>query len=126
MAFSFSNEYFHHVRVCSDDGIVVHDDFGDLTKYSRDRDFIWTIKRDTLTSPIASFCLDSSDLIYCATNDRVNVYLPSGAFSHVLVAIAIDGDNYVHLGFESSIRPAENLPSILKGIFHPSCRDDDP
>ena len=111
MAFSFSNEYFHHVRVCSDDGIVVHDDLGDLTKYSRDGDFIWRIKRDPLTSPVANFCLDSSDLIYCATNDRVNVYLPSGAFSHVLVgdlsyprAIAIDGDNYVHLGFESSIR----------------------
>ena len=73
----------HCVRVCRDDGIMVNDESDNLTKYSKDGQFIWTIKSKT-ASPSA-FCLDSSDLLYCATSDQVKVYSPSGAFSHVLV-----------------------------------------
>ena len=85
---SKSKEYYrriHCVRVCSDDGIVVHDDFGDLSKYSKDRELTWRIKPDTAS--FFRFCLDSRDLLYCTTRDhQVKVYLPSGAFSHVLVS----------------------------------------
>ena len=89
---------------------MVQDESGNLIKYSNDGEFIWRIESET-TSPTVSFCLDSSDLLYCATNNEVKVYLPTGALSHVLVGdlkqpggIAIDGDNNVHVGFSSSIQ----------------------
>ena len=99
-----------YARVCSDDGIVVNYEFDEITKYSKDGEFIWRIESNT-TSYGKRFCLNSSDLLYCVTSDnQVKVYLPSGAFSHVLVSglkdpmgIAIDGDNNVHVGFSSSI-----------------------
>ena len=97
-------------QVCSDDAIVVYEEFDEsnsLTKHSKDGEFIWEIKFETELS----IALDSSDLLYCATGDQVKVYLPSGAFSHVLVsdlnhpmAIAIDGDGNVHVGLSSSIQ----------------------
>ena len=92
------------VQLCSDDAIVVNEEFDEsnsLTKHCKDGEFIWEIKFETELS----IALDSSDLLYCATGDQVKVYLPSGAFSHVLVsdlndptAIAIDGDGNIHVG----------------------------
>jgi len=107
-----NKEFFHYIcyaRICSDDRIVVQDESGNLIKYSSDGEFIWRIESET--SRTVSFCLDSSDLLYCATSNKVKVYLPTGAFSHVLVSdlkhprgIAIDGDSNVHVSFSSSIQ----------------------
>ena len=105
-----SSHGIYYARVCSDDGIVVHDQSANITKYSKDGEFIWRIKSNA-TSPSWCFCLDSSDFLYSPTGDQVKVYFPSGAFSHDIVlfsdlkhptAIAIDGDNNVHVGFSSS------------------------
>ena len=105
-----SSDRINFARVCSDDGIVVSYKFDEITKYSKDGEFMWRIESNT-TSYSNRFCLDSSDLLYCVTSDnQVKVYLPSGAFSHVLVSglkdpmgIAIDGDNNIHVGVSSSI-----------------------
>ena len=116
-----SSHDIYYARVCSDDGIVVHDQSANVTKYSKDGEFVWQIKHDTV-SPIRCFCLDASDLLYCATSDQVKVYLPNGAFSHDMVrfsdlkhpmAIAIDGDNNVHVGFSSSILHVFNTEGKL-------------
>ena len=127
---SKSKEYYHliHcVRVCSDDGIVVHDDFGNLSKYSKDRELTWRIKPDTASFTIFfRFCLDSRDFVYCTTSDhQVKVYLPSGAFSHVLVsdlkhpnAIATDGDNNVHVGFVSAIQVFDAEGKMIRQYGH--------
>ena len=103
-----NKEFFNYIcyaRICSDDRIVVQDESGNLIKYSNDGEFIWRIESET-TSRTVSFCLDSSDLIYCATSNEVKVYLPSGTLSHVLVSdlkhpggIAIDGDSNVPVWF---------------------------
>ena len=112
-----SSHGVYYARVCSDDGLVVHDQSNNVTKYNKDGEFIWRIKRD-----IRCFCLDASDLLYCATSDQVKVYLPSGAFSHDVVhfsdskhpmAIAVDGDNNVHVGFSSSILQVFNSEGKL-------------
>ena len=98
-----NEEFFESIqcaRVCSDDGIVVQDESGNLTKYSKDGQFIWRIESETTSA--GSFCIDSSDLLYYAVGDEVKVYSPSGALLHVLVSdindpggIAIDGDDNV-------------------------------
>ena len=118
----------HCVRVCRDDGIMVNDESDNLTKYSKDGQFIWTIKSKT-ASPSA-FCLDSSDLLYCATSDQVKVYSPSGAFSHVLVrdlnhpmSIAIDGDNNVYIGFSSSIKVFSAKGKLIREFGHDELGD---
>ena len=84
---------------------------------------------DDRTSSTTSFCLDSSDLLYCATGDQVKVYLPSGAFSHVLVSdlidpmgIAIDGDNNIHVGFSSSIRVFSAKGKLIREYGHDGLR----
>jgi len=114
------------VRICSDDAIVIGDDDGNIAKYGNDGKFMWTIQpltRDTF----ALFCLDSRDSLYCATSDpnQVKVYLPSGAFSHVLVsdlkfpwAIGIDGDNNVHVGFYSSIQVFSAKGKLIREYGH--------
>ena len=103
---------------------MVQDQSENVTKYSKDGEFIWRIKRDT-ASPIMRFCLDSSDFLYCATSDQVKVYLPSGSFSHVLVsdledplAIAIDGDNNVHVGVSSSIHVFSARGKLIRQYGH--------
>ena len=120
-------DYIDCVRVCSDDMVVVRDESGNLTKFSKDGEFIWRIKPDTAANNYISFCLDSSDLLYCATGDQVKVYLPSGAFSHVLVSdlkdpmgIAIDGDNNIHVqvGFSSSIRVFSAKGKLIREYGH--------
>ena len=116
----------NYVRVCSDDGIVVQDQPGNVTKFSKDGEFVWQIKPPS-SSPIRWFCLGSSDLLYCATRDRVKVYLPSGAFSHDMVllstlkqpnAIAIDKDNNVHVGFSSSIQVFSAKGKLIREYGH--------
>ena len=121
-------DYINCVRVCSDDMVVVRDESGNLTKFSKDGEFIWRIKPDTAAN--ISFCLDSSDLLYCATGDQVKVYLPTGAFSHVLVSdledpmgIAIDGDNNIHVGFSSFIRVFSAKGKLIREYGH-AWRDD--
>ena len=111
------------VRVCSDDLLVVQDESSNLIKYSKDGQFIWRIELET-TSP-GSFCIDSGDLLYCVTGDEVKVYLPSGAFSHVLVSglndpkgIAIDGDNNIHVGFSSSIKVFSAKGKLIREYSH--------
>ena len=121
-----NEEFFYYincVRVCSDDRVVVRDESGNLTKFSKDGEFIWRIKLDTAAN--ISFCLDSSDLLYCATGDQVKVYLPTGAFSHVLVSgledpmgIAIDGDNNIHVGFSSFIRVFSAKGKLIREYGH--------
>jgi len=74
------------VRICSYDAVVIGDGAGNVAKYGKNGKFMWTIQplaRDTC----ALFCLDSGDLLYCATSDpnQVKVHLLSAAFSHVLV-----------------------------------------
>ena len=105
-----SSHGIYYAQVCSDDGIVVQDQSANITKYSKDGEFIWRIKSNA-TSPSWCFCLDSSDFLYSPTGDQVKVYFPSGAFSRDIVlfsdlkhptAIAIDGDNNVHVGISSS------------------------
>ena len=51
-----------YVRLCSDDGIVVHDQSYNVTKFSKDGEFVWQMKPST---SIRCFCFDSSDLLYC-------------------------------------------------------------
>ena len=109
-------------RVCSDDGIVVIDETNDLTKCSKDGRFIWRIKPEK--SP-RSFCIDSSDLLYCVTGDEVKVYSPSGTFLHVLVSglndpmgIAIDGDNNIHVGIPSSIQVFDAKGKLIREYGH--------
>ena len=111
------------VRVYSDDLLVVQDESGNLIKYSKDGQFIWRIESET-TSP-GIFCIDSSDLLYCVTGDEVKVYLPSGAFSHVLVSglndpigITIDGDNNIHVGFSSSIKVFSAKGKLIREYSH--------
>ena len=121
-----NEEFFdsiYYARLCSDDGIVVQDESSNFTKFTKDGEFIWTINPDT--SSTTSFCLDSSDLLYCATSDQVKVYLPSGAFSHVLVSnlkdpmgIAVDGDNNIHVGFSSSIRVFSAKGKLIREYGH--------
>ena len=109
--------YRFSVLLCSDDGLVVFD--GSIIKCSKDGELIWIIEPET--TQFFAACLDPNDLLYCATSDQVKVYLPSGAFSHVLVsdlkevpsAIAIDGDNNVHVGFYSSILQVFNTEGKL-------------
>ena len=115
------------VRVYSDDLLVVQDESGNLIKYSKDGQFIWRI--ESRTSP-GTFCIDSSDLLYCATSDQVKVYLPSGAFSHVLVSglndpkgIAIDGDNNIHVGFSSSIKVFSAKGKLIREFGHDELGD---
>ena len=43
-------DYIHCVRVCRDDGIMVNDESDNLTKYSKDGQFIWTIKSKTASA----------------------------------------------------------------------------
>jgi len=102
----------YYARVCGDGGIVVHDKSYNVTKFSKDGEFVWQIKPPS-SSPIRCFCVDSSDFLYCATSDQVKVYSRSGAFSHDMVlfstlthpnTIAIDADSNVHVGFSSSIQ----------------------
>ena len=120
-----------YARVCSDDGIVVHDLSGNVTKFTKDGEYIYRIKPPS-SSPIRCFCLDSSDLLYCATSDQVKVYLPSGAFSHDMVllstlkqpnAIAIDKDNNVHVGFSSSIQVFSAKGKLIHEFGHDELRD---
>jgi len=121
-----NEEFFDSIqraRLCSDDRIVVQDESDNLTKYSKDGQFIWRLKSET-TSP-STFCLDSGDLLYCATGDEVKVYLPSGAFSHVLVSdlndpkgIAIDGDGNIHVGFSSSIQVFNAKGKLIREYGH--------
>jgi len=121
-----NEEFFERiecVRVCSDDLLVVQDESGNLIKYSKDGQFIWRIELEK-TSP-GSFCIDSGDLLYCATGDEVKVYLPSGAFSHVLVSglndpkgIAIDGENNIHVGFSSSIKVFSAKGKLIREYSH--------
>ena len=125
-----NKEFFdsiHCARLCCDDGIVVQDESSNLTKFTKDGEFIWTINPDS--SSTTSFCLDSSDLLYCATSDQVKVYLPSGAFSHVLVSdlkdpigIAVDGDNNIHVGFSSSIRVFGPKGKLIREYGHDELR----
>ena len=124
-----NKEFFDSIfyaRLCSDGGIVVQDESSKLTKFTKDGEFVWRINPDT---SITSFCLDSSDLLYCtcATSDQVKVYLPSGAFSHVLVSdlkrpmgIAVDGDNNIHVGFSyaSSIRVFSTKGKLIREYGH--------
>ena len=124
-----NEEFFERiecVRVCSDDLLVVQDESGNLIKYSKDGQFVWRIET---TSP-GIFCLDSSDLLYCVTGDEVKVYLPSGAFSHVLVSglndlkgIAIDGDNNIHVGFSSSIKVFSAKGKLIREYSHDELGD---
>jgi len=121
-----NEEFFESIqcaRVCSDDGIVVQDESGNLTKYSKDGQFIWRIESET-TSP-GIFCIDSSDLLYYVVGDEVKVYSPSGALSHVLVSdindpggIAIDGDNNVYVGFSSSIHVFSAKGKLIREYSH--------
>ena len=127
-----NKEFFDSIycaRLCSDDGIVIQDESSNLTKFTKDGEFIWTINPDS--SSTTSFCLDSSDLLYCATSDQVKVYLPSGAFSHVLVsdlkhpmgiACAVDGDNNIHVGFSSSIRVFGPKGKLIREYGHDELR----
>ena len=115
-----------YARVCSDDGIVVHDKSYNITKFSKDGKFVWQIKPPS-SSPIRCFCLDSSDLLYCATSDQVKVYSRNGAFSHDMVffstlthpnTIAIDRDNNVHVGFSSSIHVFSAKGKLIREYGH--------
>ena len=122
-----NEDYIDCVRVCSDDRVVVRDESGNLTKFSNDGELIWRIKPDTAAN--ISFCLDSSDLLYCATSDQVKVYLPSGALSHVLVSdlkrpmgMAVDGDNNIHVGFSSSIRVFSAKGKLIREYGHDELR----
>ena len=56
--------------VCSNCWIVVHDQSYNVTKFSKDGEFVWQMKPST---SIRCFCFDSSDLLYCATSDQVKV-----------------------------------------------------
>ena len=67
-----SSDGIYCARVCSDDGLVVQDQSENVTRYSKDGEFIWRMNRDT-ASPIMRFCLDSSDFLYAATSDQVKV-----------------------------------------------------
>ena len=48
--------------VCSNCWIVVHDQSYNVTKFSKDGEFVWQMKPST---SIRCFCFDSSDLLYC-------------------------------------------------------------
>ena len=120
-----------YALVCSDDGIVVHDKSCNVTKFSKDGEFIWQIKPPS-SSPIRCFCLDSSDLLYCATSDQVKVYSRSGAFSHDMVlfstlkhpnAIAIDENNNVHIGFSHSIQVFSTKGKRIREYGHDKLLD---
>ena len=123
-----NEEFFDSIycaRLCSDDGIVIQDESSNLTKFTKDGEFIWTINPDS--SSTTSFCLDSSDLLYCVTDDQVKVYLPTGAFSHVLVSdvkdpigIAVDVDDNIHVGFScaSSIRVFSAKGKLIREYGH--------
>ena len=109
------------VRACSDGGVVICDESNNLRKYGKDGEFVWRIK-----SEISGFCLDGNDSIYCSTGHQVNVYLPNGVFSHVLVedlecmmGIAVDGDNNVHIGASSSIQVFNPEGNLIREYGHP-------
>ena len=96
-------EQIESVRACGDGGVVVCDEFDNLKKYSKEGEFIWKIKVEISNG--SRFCIDINDCLYCPTGHQVNVYLPNGIFSHVLVkdlecvkGIAVDGNNNVHIG----------------------------
>ena len=76
---------------------MVQDESGNLIKYIKDGQFIWIIESET--SP-GTFCIDSSDLLYCATGDKVKVYLLVSGLNDP-IGIAIDGDNNIHVGIFS-------------------------
>ena len=109
------------VRACGDGGVVICDESNTLRKYSKDGEFVWRIK-----SEISGFCLDSNDSIYCSEGHEVNVYLPNGVFSHVLVedlegmmGIAVDGKNNVHIGASSSIQVFNPKGKLIREYGHP-------
>ena len=109
------------VRACSDGGVVICDESNNLRKYSKDGEFVWRIK-----SEISGFCLDGNDSIYCSEGHQVNVYLPNGVFSHVLVedlegmmGIAVDGKNNVHIGVSSSIQVFNTEGKLIREYGHP-------
>ena len=109
------------VRACGDGGVVIRDESNNLRKYSKDGEFVWRIR-----SKISGFCLDGNGSIYCSTGHQVNVYLPNGVFSHVLVedlecmmGIAVDGNNNVHIGASSSIQVFNPEGKLIREYGHP-------
>ena len=109
------------VRACGDGGVVICDESNNLRKYSKDGEFVWRIK-----SEISGFCLDGDGSIYCSTGHQVNVYLPNGVFSHVLVedlecmmGIAVDGNSNVHIGASSSIQVFNPEGKLIREYGHP-------
>ena len=109
------------VRACSDGGVVICDESNNLRKYSKDGEFVWRIK-----SEISGFCLDGNDTIYCSEGHQVNIYLPNGVFSHVLVedlegmmGIAVDGKNNLHIGASSSIQVFNPKGKLIREYGHP-------
>ena len=102
------------VEPCSDGGVVVCDDRHNLRKYSKDGEFVWRIK---LPIGNSEFYLDSNDLIYCSTGNKVNVYLPNGVFSHVKDSKGIEDSNDVSISAHSSNQ--EFNPDELVEYGHP-------
>ena len=110
-----NEEFFERiecVRVCSDDLLVVQDESGNLIKYIKDGQFIWIIESET--SP-GTFCIDSSDLLYCATGDKVKVYLLVSGLNDP-IGIAIDGDNNIHVGIFSVFCINTSLKTVYPEI----------
>ena len=115
------------VRACGDGGVVVCDEFNNLRKYSKDGEFIWKIEVEISNSTVVSrFCIDINDWLYCPTDHQVNVYLPNGVFSHVLVkdlecvkGIAVDGNNNVHIVASSSIQVFNPEGKLIREYDHP-------
>ena len=122
-------EQIECVRACGDGGVVVCDEFNNLRKYSKDGEFIWKIEvevSDSELTPVSRFCVDINDCLYCPTDHQVNVYLPNGIFSHVLVkdlecvkGIAVDGNNNVHIGASSSIQVFNPEGKLSREYGHP-------
>ena len=115
-------EQIECVRACGDGGVVVCDEFNNLKKYSKEGKFIWKIEVENGSR----FCIDINDWLYCPTDNLVNVYLPNGIFSHVLVkdlecvkGIAVDGNNNVHVGVSSSIQVFNPEGKLIREYDHP-------
>ena len=124
-------EQIECVQACSDGGVVICDECNNLRKYSKDGEFVWKINMKV--SDGTRFCIGINDWLYCPTEHQINVYLPNGVFSHVLVkdlecvkGIAVDDNNNVHIGASSassSIQVFNPKGKLIHEYGHPKLTD---
>ena len=124
-------EQIECVQASSDGGVVVCDEVNNLRKYNRDGELLWKIEAEiSSNTAVSRFCIGINDWLYCPADHQVNVYLPNGVFSHVLVkdlecvkGIAVDGNNNVHISVSSSIQVFNTEGKQICEYGHPKLKE---